>query len=120
MLTMLLRKVKGINRTIKIIDAQLVWTEPHSKRIRMKLTVNQEIMTNTTMQKTVFITFKETNQQCNECMKSFTPHTWNAVVQLRQKVGHKRTFMFLEQLILKHNAHKNCLNVEEKGKEVQY
>jgi len=115
MLTLLLKKVKGIDKSTKVIDAQLVWTEPHSKRIRIKLTVNKEVMTNTTMQKTVVVTFTEKNQQCNECMKSFTPHTWNAVVQLRQKVGHKRTFMFLEQLILKHNAHSKCLNVEEKG-----
>jgi nonsense-mediated mRNA decay protein 3 len=27
-------------------------------------------------------------------------------VQVRQKVTHKRTFLWLEQLILKHNAHK--------------
>jgi len=52
--------------------------------------------------------------QCDECRKSFTPHTWNSVVQLRQKVDNKRTFLFLEQLIIKHNAHKKCINIEEK------
>jgi len=33
-------------------------------------------------------------------------NTWKASVQVRQKVTHKRTFLWLEQLILKHNAHK--------------
>jgi hypothetical protein len=34
-------------------------------------------------------------------------------VQVRQHVDHKRTFMFLEQLILKHNAHEQCINIKE-------
>ena len=37
--------------------------------------------------------------------------TWNAVVQARQKAIHKRTFYYLEQLILKNNAHANTLNI---------
>lgn len=88
-----------------MLDAKLVWTEPHSKRIKVRVTLSKEIMTNTVMQKAVIVTFKEVNMQCDECRKSFTPHTWNAVVQLRQRVAHKRTFLFLEQLILKHKAH---------------
>jgi nonsense-mediated mRNA decay protein 3 len=27
-------------------------------------------------------------------------------------VGHKRTFLYLEQLILKHGAHRGCLSIE--------
>jgi nonsense-mediated mRNA decay protein 3 len=113
---MLLKKIRGINKTLKLMDAKLVWTEPHSKRIKVKLTVSKEVMTNTVMQKEVIITFTEKNNQCDECRKSFTPHIWNTLVQLRQKVTHKRTFLFLEQLILKHKAHDKCINVAEKGK----
>ena len=29
------------------------------------------------------------------------------------KVDHKRTFLYLEQLILKHNAHKDVSNIKE-------
>ncbi|CAI2387566.1 unnamed protein product [Moneuplotes crassus] len=114
MLTLLLKKIKGMNKSTKILDASLVWTEPHSKRLKVKITISKEVLNNTVMRKTQVITFIEKNQQCDECKKSFTPHTWNAVVQLRQKVGHKRTFMFLEQLILKNKVHEKCLNVEEK------
>ena len=32
--------------------------------------------------------------------------------QLRQHVYHKRTFFFLEQLILKHGADVNCINIK--------
>jgi nonsense-mediated mRNA decay protein 3 len=34
-------------------------------------------------------------------------------VQVRQKVPHKRTFLYLEQLILKHGAHKDTINIKE-------
>jgi nonsense-mediated mRNA decay protein 3 len=40
-------------------------------------------------------------------------NTWRAVVQIRQKVPHKRTFLYLEQLILKHNAHRDTINIRE-------
>jgi nonsense-mediated mRNA decay protein 3 len=32
---------------------------------------------------------------------------------VRQKVNHKRSFYFLEQLILKHNAQAQCINIKE-------
>jgi len=35
------------------------------------------------------------------------------MVQVRQKVPHKRTFLYLEQLILKHHAHKDASNIRE-------
>ena len=35
------------------------------------------------------------------------------MVQVRQKVAHKRTFLYLEQLILKHGAQKDTISVKE-------
>ena len=35
------------------------------------------------------------------------------MVQVRQKVPHKRTFLWLEQLILRHRAHVDCVNIVE-------
>lgn len=51
--------------------------------------------------------------QCPDCAKSFTANIWRSVVQVRQKVPHKRTFLYLEQLILKHSAHKDTINIKE-------
>jgi len=34
-------------------------------------------------------------------------------VQVRQKATHKKTMYYLEQLILKHQAHANTLNIKE-------
>lgn len=65
------------------------------------------------MQQTFEVLYVVAGQQCAECAKSFTPNTWRASVQVRQKVPHKRTFLYLEQLILKHQAHKEAINIKE-------
>lgn len=52
-------------------------------------------------------------QQCEECTRLAAQNTWKAIVQVRQKVEHKRTFLYLEQLILKHNAYKDTTNIKE-------
>lgn len=40
-------------------------------------------------------------------------HCAVALSQVRQHVAHKRTFFFLEQLILKHGVDASCVNVKE-------
>jgi len=112
LLALCLQKVKGLSKT-KLVDAAFIWTEPHSRRIQLKLTVQKECL-NSLLQKSFKVEFLEHYMQCEDCKKEFTPHTWGASVQVRQKVRHKKTFFFLEQLMLKHNAHDKVLKVEQK------
>ncbi len=79
----------------------------------MKITVQQEAFQGTILQQTFEVEYVVANHQCPDCAKSFTANTWRAVVQVRQKVPHKRTFLYLEQLILKHSAHKDTINIKE-------
>ncbi len=37
-----LKKLRGLSR-VHLVDAGFVWTEPHSKRIKVKLTVQKEV-----------------------------------------------------------------------------
>ena len=39
---MCLKRLKGLNK-VHLVDAGFVWTEPHSKRIKVKLTVQKEV-----------------------------------------------------------------------------
>jgi len=119
MLTMLLKKVKGL-KNVKIIDAIFVFTEEHSRRFKIKITVQKEIDNGTVIQNTYLIEFTENYQQCEDCQKSFTPHIWKACLQVRQKVDHKRTFLYLEQLILKHRIHEKCINIVEKDDGIDF
>ncbi|KAM3574575.1 hypothetical protein VYU27_003489 [Nannochloropsis oceanica] len=106
-----LRKVAGLNR-LRLIDAGWIWTEPHSKRLKLKLTVQKEVMNGAVLQEAVVVEFVVRNQQCPDCCASYTIGAWEAIVQVRQRVDHKRTFLHLEQLILKHNAHAQALQIQ--------
>lgn len=112
LLALCLRKLRGLNK-VRIIDASFLWTEPHSRRVKVKITVQQEAFEGTILQQTFDVEYVVATQQCPECAKSYTANTWRAVVQVRQKVTHKRTFLYLEQLILKHSAHKDTINIKE-------
>jgi len=112
LLSLCLRKLRGLNKT-RIIDASFIWTEPHSRRVKLKITVQAEAMQNTILQQTFEVEYVQHYKQCPDCQKSYTHNTWRAVVQVRQKVPHKRTFLYLEQLILKQGAHKDCINIKE-------
>lgn len=104
---------------MKLVDSSFIWTEPHSKIIKLKLTIQKEV--DKSLIETSFVAeFRIDWNMCDECVRSFTPHTWNASVQVRQKVNHKKTFMLLEQIILKHKAHKKMLDVKERSEGVDF
>jgi len=104
--------MRGLNK-VRLIDAGFVWTEPHSKRVKVKLTIQKEVFASTILQQAFVVEFIIASQVCETCHRTEAKDTWRAVVQVRQKVSHKRTFFFLEQLILKHGIHKGTTNIRE-------
>ncbi|KAI5121717.1 hypothetical protein M0805_002110 [Coniferiporia weirii] len=112
LLAICLKKLKGLNK-VRLIDAGFIWTEPHSKRIKVKLTIQKEVFTSTILQQIFQVEYLVQYTQCADCAKLAAKNTWKALVQVRQKVPHKRTFLFLEQLILKHGAQKETISVKE-------
>jgi nonsense-mediated mRNA decay protein 3 len=118
MMAFCLSKIKGLTK-VKLVDSSFVWTEPHSKMIKIKLTVQKE-MNKTLVETSLVVEFKVEWTQCDDCKKTFTPHIWNASCQIRQKVNHKRTFMLIEQIVLKNKAHTKALNVKEHPEGVDF
>lgn len=49
LLALCLKKIKGLNR-VKVIDAAFIWTEAHSHKIKMKLTIQKEVKAQTILQ----------------------------------------------------------------------
>jgi nonsense-mediated mRNA decay protein 3 len=111
LLSLCLKKLKGLNR-VKLVDAGFVWTEPHSKHIKIKLIVHGEIMTKATMEQIFIVEYTINNQMCEDCHRTEAKNYWNASVQVRQKAINKNTFYYLEQLILKHRAHDNTVGIK--------
>lgn len=97
---------------MKLIDAGFVWTEPHSKRIKLKLTVHAEIMTGTMLEQIFVVEFTVNHQMCDDCHRTEAKDYWNASVQVRQKAVNRKAFYYLEQLILKHKAHENTVAIK--------
>jgi nonsense-mediated mRNA decay protein 3 len=110
-----LKSTKSNDQRIRLIDATWIWTEPHSMRLKVRLTVQKEVQSGTILQQSFTVVFVVRNQQCIECQSEFRQGSWKSLVQVRQRVAHKRTFLYLEQLILKHGAHRGCLSVETFG-----
>jgi nonsense-mediated mRNA decay protein 3 len=105
-----LRKVPGLSK-VKLIDAVWIWTEPHSMKLKIKITIQKEVINGAILQQAAIIDFTIRNQQCRNCEASYAEGAWHAIVQVRQRVPHKRTFFFLEQLLLKYNAHSDSINI---------
>lgn len=42
LLAVCLKKITGLQK-VKLVDATFVWTEPHSRRIKVKLTIQKEV-----------------------------------------------------------------------------
>ena len=112
MLALCLKKLRGLNK-VRIIDAGFIWTEPHSRRIKVKITIQDSVGEGVLLQQTFEVVYVVSTQQCSECAKSYTANVWRACIQVRQKVLHKRTFLLLEQLILKYRAHRDTINIKE-------
>uniref|UniRef100_A0A060T5S4 60S ribosomal export protein NMD3 n=1 Tax=Blastobotrys adeninivorans TaxID=409370 RepID=A0A060T5S4_BLAAD len=110
----ILKRLRGLSK-LRLMDAKFLWTEPHSRRTKVKVTVQGEAeqFQNTLVQQSFVAEFYEASAQCPDCAKSFTANTWRATIQIRQKVEHKKTFFYLEQLILKNHAHKNTVSIQE-------
>jgi nonsense-mediated mRNA decay protein 3 len=49
---------------------------------------------------------------CDDCRRAEAKDFWRACVQVRQKAEFKKTLFYLEQLLLKHGAHKQTTGVK--------
>lgn len=111
LLAILLKKVPLKDK--RLVDAAFEWTEPHSRRIKVGVTLQGMVEgTDVVVQERFTIEYFVVNCQCSDCARSYTVHTWRAAVQVRQKVDHKRTFLYLEQLLLKYGAHSAAASIQ--------
>lgn len=113
LLTFCIKKLKGLAK-VKLVDAAFIWTEPHSRRLKVRLTVQKEVLNGAILQQTFVVEYVVEPHMCLDCNRAnANPNTWSACCQVRQHVPHKRTFFYLEQLIIKHGADELCLKVKD-------
>jgi nonsense-mediated mRNA decay protein 3 len=113
LLTYCLKRTKGLQK-VKLVDAGFIWTEPHSRRLKVKVTIQAEVFNGAILQQSFVVEYIVETHMCPDCSRAAAnPNTWTACVQVRQHTEHKRTFMYLEQLILRHNAASHCLSIKD-------
>jgi len=111
LMALCLKKLKNLSK-VKLIDAIFVWTEPHSKRIKVKLTIQDEVMAGTILQQSFVVEYVVNHQMCDDCRRVEAKDTWNASVQVRQKTAQRKTLYYLEQILLKYDATKDCVGIK--------
>jgi len=88
---------------LKLVSAELIWTEPHSRRIKVRLKIQKEVLDGAILEQLYVVEYVQQEHMCESCSRiQANPDQWVAAVQLRQHVSHRRTFFYLEQLILTH------------------
>ena len=111
LMALCLKKLKGL-KDVKLIDASFLWTEPHSKRLKVKLQVQAEVLGGAILQQTFVVEFVVAYQMCPDCHRTEAKDHWNCLVQVRQKTKQRKTLFFLEQLLIKYNATKDCVGIK--------
>lgn len=87
---------------LHIVDAIWVWTEPHSMRLKVRVTIRTELE-NIQLQQRVMVEFQIRWRQCPDCNREFTSRTWAAIVQLRQKRDAGKKGLAALEMALKKN-----------------
>lgn len=59
---------------MKLIDAEFVWTEPHSKRIKLNLTVQKEAF-GVVLQQSFIVCFIVEAKTCEDCIMESIEHS---------------------------------------------
>ncbi|KAK9099824.1 hypothetical protein Scep_023254 [Stephania cephalantha] len=108
-----IKRLKNLSK-VKLVQADFVWTEPHSKRIKVKLRVQKEVLNGVVLEQAYVVEYVVQDLMCESCSRvQANPDQWIASVQLRQHVSHRRTFFYLEQVILKHDAAARAIKIKQ-------
>ena len=106
-----MKKIAGLDKC-RIIEAIFIWTEPHSDRIKVAVDVEKSVLDEKMLvRQKVVVEFTIKHKQCMECIREATDHSWGSLIQLRQRVGHKKSFYQLESLLVSKGLHNLMMNV---------
>jgi nonsense-mediated mRNA decay protein 3 len=102
------------SKNVRLVNAEIVPTESNSKRIKVRVYVQKEILNGVIVEKSYVVEYVQHNHMCGNCTKVVAnPDHRISVVQLRQHVSHMRTFLHLEQVIVKHGVANDAVRIKK-------
>ncbi|XP_047056102.1 60S ribosomal export protein NMD3-like [Lolium rigidum] len=98
---------------LSLTAAEFVFTEPHSKRLKLRLRLRREVLRGVALEQDHAVEFAVHDRLCDACGRARAdPDQWCAVVQLRQRASHRRTLLHLEQRLASLGAADSAIRVE--------
>ena len=83
LLTFCVKRLKNLNK-VRLVHAEFIWTEPHSKRIKVKLKVQKEVLNGAILEQSYVVEYVQQEHMCESCSRvQANPNQWVAAVQLR-------------------------------------
>nr|PNR34355.1 hypothetical protein PHYPA_024172 [Physcomitrium patens] len=74
----------------------------------------KEVINGAILEQAYVVDQRVEDHMCEKCSRvAANPDQWIAFVQVKQKVKHKRTFFFQEQLIIKHGSAAAAVNIKQ-------
>eukprot|EP00792_Barthelona_sp_PAP020_P004952 TRINITY_DN2426_c0_g1_i1.p2 TRINITY_DN2426_c0_g1~~TRINITY_DN2426_c0_g1_i1.p2 ORF type:complete len:451 (+),score=108.19 TRINITY_DN2426_c0_g1_i1:31-1353(+) len=120
LLSILLKRVKGL-KGLKLVDAEFVWTEPHSKHLEILIKVRKTVFGRAVLEQTCCLNYSIRDIMCDDCVKEGLNINWEAKVQVRQHSTVKKVLYLLELLIVKNpNILALVCNMEEQKDGVDF
>jgi nonsense-mediated mRNA decay protein 3 len=118
LLALCLQQVNGLKSgKLHLVDSQWVWTEPHSMRFKLRLTV-RAVVESTTIEQRCLVELHCKFTPCPDCEKQYKNRTWGALVQIRQRRpdgSGKSGLAVLEMALAKNaNVRKHVLRMDTK------
>lgn len=85
LLTYCVKRLETDLKKVRLVDAEFIWTEPHSKRIKVKLKVQKEVLNGAILEQSYVVEYVLQDHMCESCARfQANPDQWVASVQLRQ------------------------------------
>lgn len=69
LLSLCLKRIRGL-RKLKMVDAKFIWTEPHSRRLRLRITVEGEALSRATIRQTCDVVLRVTVRPSAPCTRA--------------------------------------------------
>lgn len=111
-MSLCLKKVAGLNK-VRVIDAFWIWTEPHSKRLKIGIEIEKAVLDGKmNIRQKIEVEYVVRNKQCLECIREASEHSWGAQIQLRQRNSDLRSLISLESELTKAGMHNLMLGID--------
>lgn len=82
LLTYCIKRVRGLQK-VRLVDAGFIWTEPHSRRLKVKITIQKEVFNGAILQQSFIVEYVVEPHMCDLCSRAAAnSDQWTACVQV--------------------------------------